>query len=345
MSFFLIISLVIICLITAITSTLIYVRSRLQQQVLSNFKIREKSGVECLEPININGVEQWIHVRGSNADNPILLFIHGGPGVCNIGWWDAIQKPWENYFTVVQWDQRQAGKSYKFSKDLDSSLSNQQYINDALEMVTYLRKRFKKEKIFIMGTSYGTYISMYLIKAHPAWFHAYVAVGQVANFLDAQRIDYELLLNFAIDGGYRTLESELRAMAPYPDPNNLTALSKHCYFLQEQEGALGKCLPMRTTEMMSIVSISKWISPHYSFWDNVKRYFARGVDVKHPFFKEFIHIDLPSDVGNDFSVPIFFFMVRMIFIFHFLTVMLGFKRYQHLTKSMSSLRILPMRPT
>ena len=81
----------------------------LQHQTAEGRAIRSAEGIDSLVSVRIGGIDQWIHVRGQNVNNPILLFIHGGPGIAFIALAGSFQGPWESRFTVVQWDQRGAG--------------------------------------------------------------------------------------------------------------------------------------------------------------------------------------------------------------------------------------------
>ena len=103
--------------------TLLWAREVLQQHLTITYAVKDPKGVEELKSIKIGGVDQWVHIRGRNRNNPILLFLHGGPGFSMIGLMDAIQRPWEDYFTVVQWDQRQTGKSYYSANDETNPLT------------------------------------------------------------------------------------------------------------------------------------------------------------------------------------------------------------------------------
>jgi len=96
---------------------LLWAREVLQHHLTNTYAVKDPSGIEELKPIPIGGVDQWLHIRGRHRNNPVLLCLHGGPGFPNIGWMDAVQRPWEDYFTVVQWDQRQTGKSYYPAND------------------------------------------------------------------------------------------------------------------------------------------------------------------------------------------------------------------------------------
>jgi len=98
--------------IVALSSALLY-RKYLQHEVSQARAISSPDGIDSLEAVRIGGIDQWIEVRGQNVNNPILLFIHGGPGVAFIAMGSTFQDPWEKYFTVVEWDQRGAGKTYE----------------------------------------------------------------------------------------------------------------------------------------------------------------------------------------------------------------------------------------
>ena len=132
-----------------IIGTLFWVHRTLQNSFMDFYAVKDPRGIEVLEAFKVGGLDQWLHIRGRSRNNPVLLFVHGGPGASNIGSFDSIQRPWEDYFTVVQWDQRQAGKSYY--PDIGHTLSKEQYMQDLEEVVAHLRHRFKKEKIFLRG--------------------------------------------------------------------------------------------------------------------------------------------------------------------------------------------------
>lgn len=99
-------------------------------------RIHAPEGIESLEAVPIGGMTQWVSIRGLNRDNPVILFIHGGPGTPMMPMTWAYQAPWEDFFTVVQWDQRGVGKN-AVSTDrqaLVETLTNDRIIDDAVEM-------------------------------------------------------------------------------------------------------------------------------------------------------------------------------------------------------------------
>ena len=110
--------------VVVLIAALLY-RGYLQHRVAEARLIRSRNGIDSLERVRIGGIDQWIEVRGQNVDNPILLFLHGGPGIAFIPLANSFQGPWEESFTVVEWDQRGAGKTYSSNnKELQQRTMN-----------------------------------------------------------------------------------------------------------------------------------------------------------------------------------------------------------------------------
>ena len=148
-------------------------------------QIKDKSGhivsgsVASLEWIKLGGIRQSILIRGMNISSPLLLFLHGGPGMPAMYLAHRFQRQLEEDFVVVQWDRRGAGRSYRKTIPPDS-INTQQEISDTIELVNILRSRFEKTKIYLLGHSYGSYLGMITVQRFPELFHAYVGIGQVA---------------------------------------------------------------------------------------------------------------------------------------------------------------------
>lgn len=135
--------------------------------------------IAALEKVTLGGVEQTILIRGTRRDNPILLFLHGGPGLPGISLARKL-RPLEEDFTVVLWDQRGAGKSY--SRNLDpSTLTPERLVEDADELAAILESRFHRRKIYLAGHSWGACLGMRAIARHPERFRAFVGIGQLVD--------------------------------------------------------------------------------------------------------------------------------------------------------------------
>jgi len=154
------------------------------------------NSIATLEKVRIGGINQCVLIRGHDVNNPILLFLHGGPGSAQIGIAYKFQRKFEKYFTVVQWDQRGAGKSFSF-KIPKQSMNIEQFIIDSNELIEQLKKRFGKDKIFLVGHSWGSALGMLLIQRYPENFHCYIGMGQSINQIEGEKISYEFVLEQA----------------------------------------------------------------------------------------------------------------------------------------------------
>ncbi len=123
--------------------------------------------------------KQWILIRGSDRNNPLLLFLHGGPGMPMMYLAHDFQRELERSFVVAQWDRRGAGKS--FTAGMSSQrMSVSQEINDTIELIDQLRARFHQPKVYMVGFSYGSYLGILVTQHVPERLHAYVGIGQLA---------------------------------------------------------------------------------------------------------------------------------------------------------------------
>lgn len=167
---------------------------------ISTPQIKDKDGeiasnsIAELESINIGGMNQWILIRGNDVSNPVLLWLHGGPGAAQIPVSHYFNGDLEKEFIVVNWDQRGAGKSNPRTFD-ETTMTIQQYVSDVHELTEYLKERFNQAKIYLVGHSWGTLIGIETVKAQPEDYYAYVAVSQLASHnYDSHTISYQWLL-------------------------------------------------------------------------------------------------------------------------------------------------------
>jgi len=183
-------------------------------------RISTPGGVEELVEIQLGGVRQWISIRGKDACHPVLLFIHGGPGSPEMPASWLYQSTWEDYFVVVQWDQRGCGKSAAaaWPAVLEGGSQMGLFLSDAKELTGYLRYRFNRDKIFVLGHSWGTVLGTMLARDCPEWLHAYVGVGQVVEWRENERASYAYVAQRAQELGLADAVAELQAIAPYPEP-------------------------------------------------------------------------------------------------------------------------------
>jgi pimeloyl-ACP methyl ester carboxylesterase len=184
-------------------------------------------GIDELVAVEIGGIKQWISVRGNDPKNPILLFLHGGPGSPMMAESWTFQRPWEDFFTVVQWDQRGSGKTFSAAKrKVDRSMSIDRMQADAEQLIQLLRQKYSKNKIFLLGHSWGSILGVRVAQHRPEWLYAYIAVGQVVNMRRNEAVGYELTLAQATALNNQSAVKELKSIAPYPEADSSIPQSK-----------------------------------------------------------------------------------------------------------------------
>jgi pimeloyl-ACP methyl ester carboxylesterase len=160
------------------------------------------------ENVMLGDCEQWLSIRGADKNNPVLLFLHGGPGTPEIPFLIKYNRDLENIFTVVSWDQRGAGKS--FSKEVPpESMNLDQFLADTHELTQYLKEKFGKEKIYLMGHSWGTLLGIQAVHRNPKDYHAYIAVAQTSDGRREELLSYEKVLEQAKKANHGSAVKEL----------------------------------------------------------------------------------------------------------------------------------------
>ncbi len=147
-------------------------------------KITTKNGIDENSYVKLGGIQQHIKIVGEDEGNPIILILHGGPGMAIPYMEYYCYKYLESDYTIVHWDQRGSGRTYyaNVSMRIENELSVDILLNDLDELIGYLAKRFDKKKIIIMGQSWGTVLGSIYSLRHPEKLEAYIAVGQVVDF-------------------------------------------------------------------------------------------------------------------------------------------------------------------
>jgi pimeloyl-ACP methyl ester carboxylesterase len=175
--------------------------------------------IYSLERINLGGVEQTILITGKDRSKPILLFVHGGPAFSEMALVRKYDRDLDKYFVVVNWDQRGTNLSYDPAIP-KSSMTVDQIVADAHQLVTLLKKRFNHNKIFLLGHSWGSAVGVLLADKYPQDFYAYIGVGQVANMQDNERVSLQFAMQMAKKDHNKKAIDELHAILPYPSPKS-----------------------------------------------------------------------------------------------------------------------------
>ncbi|HEX4267940.1 MAG TPA: alpha/beta hydrolase [Steroidobacteraceae bacterium] len=238
--------------------------------------------------VPIGGIEQWIQIRGDDRDNPVLLWLNGGPGYSTIPE-TARYRQWESPFTLVMWDQRGEGKTFERSgTSVAPTMTIKRMTEDGIEVAEYLCRHLRKRKIILLGHSWGSILGIHMIKLRPDLFSAYVGTGQIVELERDAEAAYPLLIERA-----RTLHNtlalkQLEAVGPPPYPD-----SPKKWVWISWANALDP-MPPRQPQTTRPAR------------ENAPAYLAEGADFSQGLMWNSIMSDDLPKLGLDFKVPIFF---------------------------------------
>lgn len=187
-----------------------------QHQLAERLRIDPARGIAEEGFVRIGGIRQWVQIRGTDRRNPVLLVVHGGPGVSLMAY-TPLFRGWERDFTVVQWDQRGDGKTFggnpRPSRD-DMRISH--IAQDGIALTEYLRRRLHQDKVVLLGHSWGGAVALTMVHDRPDLFSAFVATGFIVSERDDWRTGFEVLLRYARQDHNAQAVSELTAIGPPP---------------------------------------------------------------------------------------------------------------------------------
>lgn len=133
--------------------------------------------------VDINGTKQWINIFGEDINNPVLLYLHGGPGSATSHIDYVITRKWADVYTVVTWDQRNRGKSYDASQN-DTILTKELFLTDGKELTEFILNYLSKDKITILGHSWGSILGANLVLEYPEYYDCFIGAGQLVDYLE-----------------------------------------------------------------------------------------------------------------------------------------------------------------
>lgn len=278
---------------------LLVFRTVTQRSIAKNARISSPDGIESLEGVSIGGVTQWLLIRGENRNNPVLLWLHGGPGTANMALAPKRDASLLEHFTVVQWDQRGAGKS--FGGVPETSLTVDRFVSDIREVVLHLKQRLGVETVYLVGHSWGSMIGALAASRYPELFEAFVGIGQSVS-PKGDSITYEWLTKKASQSKNEEAQRALQELGPPPwssfgDARVVARWVAHFG---------GAAREFNVTDLY----LDMAVSPVYSLGDLIR--FIRGLGfTQSTMFAngELGSVDLMRDAPR-IDVPVFFFHGR-----------------------------------
>jgi len=140
-----------------------------------------KRGINKSIYVDINQSKQWTSIYGQDINNPVILYLHGGPGDPTSTYSYKYSRKWSDIFTIVTWDQRNCGLSYSEDQN-NTTLTYDLFMKDGIEMTKYLTNYLHKDKITLIGHSWGTYLGCNLISEYPDYYDYYIGTGQLLMY-------------------------------------------------------------------------------------------------------------------------------------------------------------------
>ena len=250
--------------------------------------------------VAINGMEQGMFIEGRDATKPVLLFVHGGPGMPEYFLTRTHPTGLEDDFVICWWEQRGSGLSYR-SDIRPGSMTVEQLVSDTLAVTEYLRRRFGKEKIYLLGHSWGSFIGILAAQRAPECYHAYIGMGQIAKQRESERLAYDYELKEFRRRGNARMVRRLEAApvgATGPLPSSYMAI---------RDTAMHRLGIGTTRDMKSVVSgifVPTWRVRAYTLGEKVAIW--RGKRFSHRLlWDELLTSDLPAEV-SELQVPVYF---------------------------------------
>lgn len=167
--------------------------------------------------LKLGGIEQSVTIRGRSANAPILIWLHGGPGMDETGLWRRFNAALEDHFLVVYWTQRGTGRS--FSGDIPAStMTIAQFVSDLDELVEYMQSRFGEQKVVLAGHSWGSSLGVAYAQVHPEEVAVFVGVSQVVNATEGEKRSWRFTIDEAKRRENDVAYKELLGLGepPYP---------------------------------------------------------------------------------------------------------------------------------
>lgn len=255
-------------------------------------------GIAELRKVRIGDTDQWILQRGEDIDNPVVLFLHGGPGTSQLTTNRRSTRDLERQFVVVNWDQRGAGKSYAAVHDPDR-MTIEQMIEDVRQVTELLLARFGRRRIILVGHSWGSLLGVLTVARYPDLFHCYVGIGQVACLRDGERASYAWTLEQARAAGDRRAVRRLVDMGtpPYPGGWQRKTVRQRGYLARFGGEVHGSRLGAAPLVLSGVLA-----SREYTLPDRINLF--RGIrDSMRLLWPQLMAVDLRSEVSS-LGVPV-----------------------------------------
>ena len=263
---------------------------------------KEINSISELRQVTLNGRKEWISIRGQDKNNPVLLFLAGGPGGSQMAAVRHDLSELEEHFVVVNWDQPGSGKSYHAMPIKDITVNT--YIDDGYALTKYLCNTFNQDKIHLVGESWGSALGIFLADRAPEFYHSFIGTGQMIDFKQTEIADYQKALELAQKSGDKEKISNLKknGIPPYYGED---VTWKSAEYLQYLSGHMAKNPEIENNHYNTMRDL---FSEEYGIMDKIN--YLRGIAVTFGHvYQQLYEIDLRKDY-TQLEVPVYFFLGR-----------------------------------
>jgi proline-specific peptidase len=266
-------------------------------------KIETTNGISSLEEITLGNIKQWIFIRGTDKKNPILIFLHGGPGAPVMGMSSSRKLDAEliKHFTVIHWDQRGTGKSYNSDIPINS-MTFDRLTEDCNELIDYVRNRFDTQKVFIVGHSAGSVIGIKTAYKYPEKIHAYIGVGQFINDYEQQKVSYNFIIEEAEKSKDVEIQNAIKTIEPPPHDTQEKLNKKNGYIFK-----YGGIIHSNGAKQIIFLQLGFLTTPEYTLSEGFKTFMNKGYEFTTAvMWNEIKNIDITKEIQS-IKVPVYFF--------------------------------------
>jgi len=290
-----------VAVVIVVACVALAVRAAIASRIRKADTIACPPGIAWSGYVNINGVPQWLVIRSVDSRNPLLLFLHGGPGMTlSMLAGRRYSAEIEKHFVVVHWEQRGAGKSYSAARER-TPLTNEQLVSDVDAVSRYLLTTYHREKLYLIGHSWGALLGIIAISDHPERYHAFIGVGQFVNALEQERISLHFTLDYLKRKGDMARLAKLTALGEPPYSRPFEDIPKQRAVLFRAGGSLGPGCPFSRFVRDAVVSPGFEFLGMWRFFKGLK-YSTR--DVLNQTYWDWAL----EKTHRKFSVPVCFFI-------------------------------------
>lgn len=265
-----------------------------QRGALAEMKLTGPAAIDEAGFVQIGGIPQWLSIRGEDRANPVLVILHGGPGSAFQMLSYRLFRPWERRFTVVQWDQRGAGRTFALNGKASGQLTIDRFVRDGVEVIEHALARTGQPKALVLGISWGSMLGVGIARRRPDLLHAYVGGGQVVDMPANEAVGYDLLLDRIRARGDHKSEAKLQAIGPPPYAGQKQLIAERAVLFRHP--------PASERTMIRQVAEAMIFAPQAGLKDVAAWFRGQGFSIDHLYDEMFAWSDLEAPAP--FEVPV-----------------------------------------